>query len=157
MEYENAGTVSHPCISFPVSRMVLIIVVRIIRRPFDNAQLLVTSLGIMLLLVCFVVGVQLIAAVVGICPVCLIIRVILIGPGIQLFLCVGFSRHFFHGFPPFRAKKKSTPLTVRGNNLISACFTRTKSKPTLIQPGSILWCKAVKHRGTTKSHTQLLS
>ena len=105
MEYENAGTVSHLCISFPVFKMVLIIVVRIIGCPFDNAQLLVTSLGIMHLLVCFVVRIQLIAVVVGICPICLIVRVILIGPGIQLFLCVGFSRHFFHGFPPFRAKK----------------------------------------------------
>lgn len=105
MEYENAEKVFYLCISFPIIKMVLIIVFRVIGCPFDNAQLLVTSLGIMHLLVCFVVRIQLIAAVVGICPICLIVRVILIGPGIQLFLCVGFSRHFFHGFPPFRAKK----------------------------------------------------
>ena len=132
MEYENAGTVSHLCISFPVFKMVLIIVVRIIGCPFDNAQLLLTSLGIMHLLVCFVVRIQLIAVVVGICPICLIVRVILIGPGIQLFLCVGFSRYFFHGFL-LSEPKKSTPLIImRGNNQISACFTRTKLKPTLI-------------------------
>lgn len=152
MEYENAETVSHLCTPSPIIKMGLIIVFRIIRCPFDNAQFLITPLGIMHLLVCFVIRIQLIAAVVEICPIRFIVRIILISPGIQLFLCVGFSRHFFHGFSPFRAKK-STPLTVRGNNRISACFTRTKSKPTLIQLGSIQWCKAVKHRGDNqKSH-----
>ncbi len=72
-EYENAETVSHLCISF----------------------------AIIYLLMCFSIRIQLIAVVVGICPIRFIVRAILIGP--------------------------------------------------------ILWCEAVKHRGATKSHAQLLS
>lgn len=105
MENENAETISHLCIPFSITKIVLIIVFGIIRRPFDNAQFLITPLGIMPLLVCFVFRIQLIAMVIEICPIRFIVRVILIGPGIQLFLRVGFPRHLFHGFPPFRAKK----------------------------------------------------
>ena len=62
--------------------MELIIVFRIIGCPFNNAKLLITPFGIMTLLVCFMVRIQLIAVVVRICPVCLVVVVILIGPGI---------------------------------------------------------------------------
>jgi hypothetical protein len=79
----------------------------------------------------------------------------LISPVIKLLLGVCLSRYLFHSITPFWANKKARACLARAEYHFYRS-TRTKTKPSSYM-ALILWCKAVKHRGTTKSHAQLLS
>lgn len=90
----------------------------------------------------------------------LVIGVVLVRPIIQLSLRMSLARYFTlcHGYLLPSEEKIHTLRCMDFQLLTYCCLYTTKTKPMDHLIGSI-FCrvKAMKHRGTTKSHTQLLS
>ena len=114
---------------FPSSPIALIIPFRIIRCPFYKAHFLITSIGVMPLLMSFVLGIQLITTVVRICPIRFIVRVVLISPVIQLFLCVSLSRYLFHSILLSEPIKKHGLVSTRRKSFSFALHAPKQSHP----------------------------
>ena len=117
-----------------------------------------TALRIVDLLVRFVLWIQLIRVIIQIGTIRRIVRIVLIRPIIQLLLGVSLTRDFAAAHVYLLSEPKKTMHLFRAWKAIQLVrFTHTKTRPTVFPRFEFLWCKAMKHRGTTKSHTQLLS